>query len=174
MEDYKADIPIDRNNLDEECAKNPAMFQYYGELEAQARGRAKDYERILRTTEAKVSLKVKGMSVAEINLEYGLKLDKNPTDTILKSIVDADPEVEVAWQKMLDAKKEENYYLIARRSFEERSGMLDNLVKLHGQGYFGDKRVSPEIKQIRAKSMGERLRSTIRQERRREENEEME
>lgn len=135
MADYKLDLLIDKNNLDDECVKSASLFGEWATAEELANERVDDAKAYLELVKAEVELGVRGMGVADINTKYGLKLS-GLTEGTVKSIIVVDPGVLEAQQLYYSAKAEAAKLKVATASFAKRHDSLSNLVKLHGQGFF--------------------------------------
>lgn len=136
--DYTEDKQIDKFNLDEECCNQADIFDYWIRLEKFAAGEVDEIETNLAALKSKVELEVKGMDTEEINKVYKLSLSENDkiTDKIATNIRRQDKRVKELIRDFNSAKHNYRIAYAARMSFQTKKEMLDNLTKLHGQGYF--------------------------------------
>lgn len=130
---YSADI--DKNNLDEEAITIPSIFDAFAIKEAEASERWDALKDKLKVVQADVSLKIRGMSIEQINFDFNLQLIKL-TEEVFKQLVYIHPEVIEVYNKIAEARYETRMYSAAKQSIQEKAARLDNLTKLHGQGYF--------------------------------------
>jgi ClpP class serine protease len=132
---YKEQLLINKQALDDECVRSGALYDEWASAEAEAneeRDDAKAYSDLVR---AEVELEVRGMKVEEINSKYSLKLS-SITESTIKSIVSIDARVLEAQQLYAGIRTKAAKLRVAVDSFSKRHDALQNLVKLHGQGYF--------------------------------------
>lgn len=138
MRDYREDAVIDSNNLDFECERNPSLFSEWGDIESEAKDEERRLERKIEVVKAEVGLKYKRMTSSQIQAKYGLNLSKGLTDAVLKMLIEKDPDVEKVYEEYFVARNNASRAFIARKTFEQKKDMLEGLIKLHGQGYFGE------------------------------------
>lgn len=134
MMGYEEDLSIDKNNLDEECVHDAGIYDVWARAEAHAKllfEKAKDR---LKVIEAEVELKIRGMEKDELSLKYNIN---SVTDKAVTAIVLTDPKVREAKKDYLQTQHRVSLTETARRSLDKRGSRLDNLIFLHGQGYFG-------------------------------------
>lgn len=171
---------IDKNNLDEECLVVPAQFDYWATKEVEAaneRDILKDQADILKAdlddAKAKAELEIRGLSPGEINKIFELNLDVSGSLTVgtINSIILRHPDVIVARQIYRDKCNEFRLkasdaavFRVGCKSIEKKMIMLDNLAKLHGQGYFS-KIEGRKFKGQTLEALRKRVAETIRKDR---------
>jgi len=131
---YEEDVVIDKNNLDEECVLDAGIYDAWSRAEVEARkvyDKAKDQ---LKLVEFEVELELRGMTAEAIEQKYNVQSVKEATYTAL---VHTDRRVRRVKEQLLASKAILDATEVARRSLEKRGSRIDNLVYLHGQGYFG-------------------------------------
>lgn len=136
--DYEGDKRIDMFKLDDECAEVPALIDYWIRLEKIAASRVDELETELAALKSLVELEIKGMDIDEINRKYHLELSEGDriTDKMATNIRRQDSRVKEIISTLNAAKFDYKISYAARTTMVTKKEMLDNLVKLHGQGYF--------------------------------------
>jgi hypothetical protein len=132
MRNYKEDIKIDNNKLEEEWTEQASMYQYYAEDYADAvkkRDKAKSW---LEVVHAKVD--------SIIRKDKNKKFDKKPTEGQVKSLIITHPKYKQAQTELIDATYEMNLALGIKTSFEHRKKALENIVSLHITGFHAEPR----------------------------------
>jgi hypothetical protein len=131
----KYDAGIDKHNLDNEAVAVPALFDMFSSKEAEASELWDALKDKMKVLQADVSLKIRGMKLEDINSMFNLELPK-VTEEVFKQLVFIHPEVIKLYNEIAEARYQAKMYASARKSIEEKAARLDNLAKLHGQGYF--------------------------------------
>lgn len=136
--DYQKDKEIDKYDLDNECMVQASIFDYWCRLEKIAASKVDELETNLAALKSLIELEIKGMEIEDINKKYSLELKDGEriTDRMASNIRRQDKRVKEMVDDLRKAKHDYNIALAARMSFQQKKDMLDNLVKLHGQGYF--------------------------------------
>lgn len=113
------EILIDRNMLEEECAKAPGFFDYWQNREA-------DFKTKAENLEASIALAIRRADDKTLKDEFGLS---KITDAAIHAVIRDDKEYQYLRREYLISEAN-------RKSCEKKISMLDVLAKLHGQGYF--------------------------------------
>ena len=171
---YTEDKQVDQNDLDGECCKQSAIFDYWMRLEKFAASEVDELETNLAALKSLIELEVKGLGVKEINKKYKLNLPESGaiTDKIATNIRRQDKRVKEMIAKLNTAKHHYKISYAARMTFQTKKEMLDNLVKLHGQGYFS-KVESNGYHERKAQSQREKLAAVMEENRRKSKDEKL-
>ena len=128
MEDYKSLLKIDKDNLDEECINQPALYDEYA---------------------SQVPDLVYGMEICKVDME-SLKADlykknvslalkdggKKPTDKSLENDILLDRNFRQLQEDYYEAKKKAEKAKVVREAFMQRKEMIRGLIELHNSTYF--------------------------------------
>lgn len=125
---YQKEIQIDEYNLDQEWKRQPALVVKYGEALADAKREADMAKEQLDLTIAEVDTDIRA------NLGEG----KKPTESALANMVTMHADVQSDKQAHIEAKHRVALLSAACSAFDNRRAALENLVKLHGMGYFAE------------------------------------
>jgi len=134
---YEDDLRIDEDALDVEWLDQPSLMQKYIRVTAEA-------DKVL--DEAKEALEY-----CEAELEMGIRADpesygvEKVTDKSVKSAILIQEEHQELSKAVIQAKFEAKIASGAVKSTEQRKTALENLVKLHGQGYFAGPSVPRDL-----------------------------
>lgn len=128
-------VGIDKNDLDRECVETPQDFDSWSRSEIKEQKKKDNLKKKFESVKAEVELELRGMDVKKINAKYKLKLEKK-TEAAIQALILLTDEYEEALDNLNSALYEYRMAGVARKSFEMKKSSLDNLVKLHGQGYF--------------------------------------
>ena len=131
---YLEDIVIDKGKLDDECVRFAGVFDVWARVLAEAERGMDVTKDTLKVVEAQVELEFRKLGSDGLVKEYGVKL----TEQAVVVLVIDDHRVRKAKVAYLNAKYAYDVAKQAVRSFDKKSDRLDNLVKLHGQGYFAE------------------------------------
>lgn len=138
------DIIIDRNDLDSECEKAPAFYQYWSEQES-------NYESELSKYEAELSRAIRSLDEKELREKHGIG---KITDASVASIIKSD-------EQCTYLKDKYNLAQSHRKSWEKKIALLDTLARLHSSGYFAKIESKPNARAMIAESIKEKIRETI-------------
>jgi len=136
LEQAKAEISIDKFNLDEECVRNGASFCYWSDILAGVKKQREILKAHIKEVEAAASLRYRNGDLPE-NYE-----DIKITDKSVSALVDIDQEVKEARRVYFECDEAVNKLEAVVKVLLQRKGLLDNLVTLYQCGYF----VKPEGK----------------------------
>lgn len=149
MGDWSDDAYINKYGLDDEYITMPSLMDKWSTRESKAI-QAEDIishqieimkDRLKRVT-AEANIELRSWPLETINKRLGLKLDRL-TEAVYKDLATLHPDV-VDFQRRIWRKQHQFYKAkavrtdmkTARRSMETKANALDNLTRLHGQGYF--------------------------------------
>jgi len=127
---WHEDLAIDPHRLDEEWLNQPALLMKYSELCAQS---IHDYDDAQHACELTKAQTAHDARIDPDSFEIG-----KPTESAIKEAVALDEECKVATAKMHRAKHITALLQSATRALEQRKCALENLVRLHGQGYYSE------------------------------------
>lgn len=130
---FSEDVVIDIHNLDSECVEYPGLIDIWGGIVAKAEFQNDAAKANLKVAESEIDLSLRKMSTEEIKKVFGLSSTSEQT---YKSLVAVSQKVKDATSASIEAKHRLNVARAAYESVEKKGARLDNLVKLHGQGYF--------------------------------------
>jgi hypothetical protein len=129
----KEDLAIDVNALDQEWLQQSVKFDEYASLA----GKAEDaYDRAkfeLENTNCELDSQIRADPE-----NYGLNPGDRLTESWVTKIIQKQLAYRRAYEHFLKTKSTYKRLSIAVKSFEHRKDALENLVKLHGQGYFSN------------------------------------
>lgn len=129
-------LDIDKESLDEEWLNQPRLYKEYSDLLAEANRDMDDAKNELEITRAE--------------LEQAIRLKPNKfalakvTDNSVKACILAQDEYQTQQRVYLDAKHRADILKGAVAALDHRKRALENLVYLHGQGYYATPRASEE------------------------------
>jgi len=129
MDDFKAELEIDKFKLDEEWVRQSGLYLKYAELATEA---SKTLE------EKKLLLEVKAASrYSSIKSEAEAKNLKT-TEALLKNLVDTNDEIISIKEEVIKA--EYNYKMLQKieMAFNMRKSALENLVFLYTKSYYAE------------------------------------
>jgi len=133
---YARDLIIDEHSLDEEWIKQPRLFMQYAK-ESAVKKREYDITKAkFEVLEAEIDTEVRSDPESYINGKI--------TEKSIKNAVLTNADYLEAQQDLIDLAHELEIMKYAVRSFEQKKSALENLVKLHGQGYYSEP-TSPDV-----------------------------
>ncbi len=142
MKDFKEDIKLDLNTLDECAVGHAYLFGEWSEAYAKAileRDQLKEKITIL-----KAQLDEKIRKTPE---EYGWGQEKAPTEKFIEQQILLSEEHQEAMEQFIQIQYNVNILSAAKESFEHRKYMIGNLSQLYSSNYFANRPVSKEIKE---------------------------
>lgn len=159
MYDYEKEIGIDPDALDVEWLNQPSLFLKYSEACAEARKKLDQAKERLDVVKADLDHRVR-----EDPSVFGVQ---KVTEAAVSSAVTVHREYRESYKKYIDAKYEFDILSRAVQAFEQRKSALENLVRLHGQGYFAGPKEPRELgmewkKKASTKVSNEKVRRGIR------------
>lgn len=148
MNDYNADLQIEKHSLDEEWLKQPALFMRYAEVSADA-----DEARDAAKRQLEVQRAIADSEVRQAAEDAGEKLTEAKV-AVRVALSSAVAEAEALYIK---ACKEARLLSAAVKAFEQRKKALENLAALWSQGYF-----STPSQNTRISKTGDAIRTRLR------------
>lgn len=154
---FKKQLVIDKYALDEAVINQPELYADWACRWADAvndRDRAKDNLSLIR-----------GECDEDIRNrpgDFGWKADKAPTEAFISAAISGHVDYMAANEAYLETVHEVNTLVVAKDSFEQRSKMIGELVKLYVSGYFSgnkaiDKGYAGALEKIVEKDISEAL-----------------
>jgi len=134
LSEFRGQLSIDPDSLEQECVMQPLLFCQIGELAAEARSDAKKAKEHVEYVKAKL----KG-DMRTNPKTYGL--DK-VTDKAVEAAVQAHPDTQEALRDYIESNKAADAMSILQTSAEQRRAMLKNLVELIVHHYYNSGDVS--------------------------------
>lgn len=130
--DYKKDVEIDPNNLEEEWIIQASLFLYYAESHADALHQRDMSKSKMDLTYAKL--------YSEIKKDWEKHFDSKPTEPAIKEWIFSNPLYQKAERTLINASKDANIMLAAKTAFDHRKRALENLVSLRISGFHSEPR----------------------------------
>lgn len=127
--DFKKDIALNRNGLDEEAELNPSLLQHYNDLLAEAKAERDRLDASLKQTMAETEIRIRKSDPKAFGLEKF-------TEAVITSLVETDLEVKSTKKELLDAKEELYTYEGAVDALHDKSDMIKVLTSLWIGGYY--------------------------------------
>lgn len=127
---------INKNELDEECIKQESFYHHHSCDEGDKSEEKDAAKTELEILKADVELEIRSMSIDTINKTYKLSIDKI-TDNVIKALIISNPQVIAASREFDKVKHQHTKSLAIRKSLENRGKMINNLIQLFGQNYYG-------------------------------------
>lgn len=134
----KEKLVIDKNNLDEVLMFQADVFYDVSKEFSEA---------ISRRDDAKMKMD-QCYADTDLNTRENWDGDKKPTEKMIESIIQTDPDYQKTYTDYLKAKNEADQWLIMKEAFQQRSSMIKTLGDLYIAGYWTVKTISsadPEI-----------------------------
>ena len=151
MEDYKKDLKIDEHNLDEECLKQPVLFEMYAQKLTPLYKLRDELKLEVERFAAKLDGVIREVASAEA---------KKLTETMIQNEIIRNPQYGDLQIKYIKVCTEIKEMEIIRDSFQQRRDILKLLVELYIGQYWST--VEPKIlKQQGSESIKERLQEKI-------------
>lgn len=129
---YKEDVKIDPENLENEWMEQPSLFLYYAEAHADAM-HEKDMAK------SRLDLCYARM-YADIKKNWSNHFESKPTEPALKEYIYKSSKYQKAERTLIDAVKSANVMLGAKTAFDHRKRALENLVSLRISGFHSEPR----------------------------------
>jgi len=146
---------IDKDNLDVECVNLPSAYRQYAFMAAEAKRDVQEAKAQLDVTQAELSRDAR----AKPHL-FGLE---KVTETALTGAVLCSKRFPQDQKALLKAQHAYEMCNAVVWALEHKKRALTLLVELHGMGYFGEVRTSPEGKQAIEQMMQAKVRRRRRQ-----------
>lgn len=138
--DYKNELQINQNALDEELIKQPSLFMKYAELSAQARFKRDKAKEYLDLKRAELDGKIR-----ESPAKFGYGGDKKLTEAAISNIIIASDEFKAAQTALNEAALDTGILEAAREAFNHKKSALENLVRLWLGGYWSEAKVPKNV-----------------------------
>lgn len=149
--DFKNDIVIDEFNLDSEWKKQPRLFLQISEEAQKADLSYKKAKENVEVVKAKLYKSIK----TEM-LEEGEKV----TEKALENEILIHDDYHEAFDKMLQRQNEAQLLKAGVLAFEQKKSALENMVKLHIAGYFGEPK-HPQMEEDISTESGKKQRKKL-------------
>lgn len=132
IREYKKDIRINENNLEDEWINQPSLFLYYAEAHAEA-----IHERDLAKAKTEY---VYAIMYSDIKTNWEKSFDNKPTEPAIKESILKHPKYKKSERAFIDASKNMNLMLAAKTAFDHRKMALSNLTSLKIGGFYSEPR----------------------------------
>ena len=126
---FKSDVALNRNGLDEEAELNPSLLQHYNDLLAEAKAERDRLDNQLKQATAEVEIRIRKTEPKALGLEKF-------TDAVVAALVGSDLELKSIKKELLDAKEELYTYEGAVDALHDKSDMIKVLTSLWIGGYY--------------------------------------
>ena len=133
--------PIDRFNLEEECAQHAQLYDEVGNLAVTAKSLTRTAKNELDFLESDLKSKVRKDPES-----YGLK--SKPTNDAISDKVATQEEVRDAKVKHIDACRLSDAFSVLQTAMEQRKGNLRNLVNLYVHNYYSSQNVPGHCREM--------------------------
>lgn len=145
-EQFEKDKTIDPGQLDVECTQQADLFFRYAEQAIKASSEVDRQRFGLKVLEAKLQARVR-----EDPEHYGVV---KVTEAAIDAAVKTHPKYTAAVDGLLTAQEVSSLLDIARETMQMKKGMLEALIKLHGQQYFAGPSVPRDLPAAWLESQG--------------------
>jgi len=132
MRNYKADVQINPNDLEQEWLEQPNLFLHYAEAHVEAMHHKDIVKAKLEYIYSTMYLEVKS--------KWNTHFDQKPTEAAIKELINSDKKYSTANRKYIDACKEVNLFQNIKTAFDHRKRALENLVSLRITGFHSEPR----------------------------------
>ena len=122
--DYMNELKIDIDDLHTEWMNQPLLFMKYSEKAVQSRMAMDKAKEHMEVTRAQLDRRIRKEATAKL------------TEGQISSMIIGEASYSNSVSAYLEAKHHNDLFSAAVKSFEQRKSALENLVKLHIQGYF--------------------------------------
>lgn len=133
---YNDDIKIDETALETEWLNQAARYLKYAELAAAADKEVRRLEERMKVLRSEIILEESNKSVGK----------RSPTGQMIEATFRVHPQHRKLKRKLNDAQHDADILRGAVFAFQQRKTALENLVMLHGQGYFAEPNVKRTIR----------------------------
>jgi len=134
LSEFRGQLSIDPDNLEQECVMQPLLFCQIGELAAEARADAKKAKEHVEYVKARLKGEMRTNPKT-----YGL--DK-VTDKAIEAAVQAHPDTQEAIRDYIESNRAADALSILQTSADQRRAMLKNLVELLVHNFYNSGDVS--------------------------------
>lgn len=138
MNDWKEEIQIDPERLDQEWVRQASLFGKYCSLLAEANKNLDFLKEELNILDAEIKIDI-------VKNPEHYELSK-VTEGTIQAVIIQKPEHKRLVNKIAETKYEADILLAAVRSLDHKKSALENLVRLHGQNYFAGPEVPHHLK----------------------------
>lgn len=152
---YREDLNIDKNYLDEELIEQPQKFMDYVELAANAAEEKDAATDGLEITKAQVEDLIRS-NPEEFNL------DAKPREGAIKAAIVKHPRVRKANKRLIAAKRNLRLLEGAKTAFDHRKTMLSKLTDLRIAGFYSEPRVKKSTKEKMEKETSRGIKRSLR------------
>lgn len=128
MRELSQDVKIDKLGLDEAAAEQAGIYYHWAQEAAEARAARDKADNRVEYRKAEIALNLRRNPPANVKI----------TEASIAELVCADPEIIELEDKLVEANKKLALAEGALRALDHKKSMIDNLVRLHLAGYYGD------------------------------------
>lgn len=147
---YKEELAIDLDALEQEWLMQPKLFMKYSEAASIARRELDEAKETADYTKAELDLTIR----------------KNPerfhlskiTENSIEATIITTPEYIESHKEYIEAQYKYSLLMGAVKAFDQRKDALENLVRLHGQSYFS----TPELPHTTSPEKKDQIKKTLR------------
>lgn len=142
-------VQIDEHKLDREAVRLPTDFIRWAYETAERRRDLDEAKAALEVTQARI-----GKQVRDTPAKFGLE---KCTEGALDNVLATHEEVRAAQKAVAEANHNHNLAQAVVSALEVKKRSIQNLVELHGMGYFGTPRLSESGKEAMRKQHAQRM-----------------
>lgn len=130
--DYKEDIKIDPENLEQEWIEQPSLFLYYSDLYAEASFQKDKKKAFLDYTYSRLYALIKDT--------WNEHFDSKPTEPACKEWITRHKDYRQAEKSFIIAQKNANIMQNVKAAFDQRKYALSNITSLRIGGFYSEPR----------------------------------
>lgn len=131
LEDFRARLPLDRLELEEECCEQAIVYDEIGSWVAEVRARAKIAKEHISFVESELSLEIRKNPV-----DFDLPVDKKPTEGTVVATIKIHEKYKKVFLDYVEADRLANEASTLLISAEQRKSGLRDLVRLYVNNYY--------------------------------------
>lgn len=150
--DFEADLDIDKFRLDLECILHPTKYMKYAKAAAKANKRARIAEERVKTIRSELVNKAK-------------QTDAGKNATTLEAYYRTNPAYKKAKEAWVEAQFEADLLTGAVFAMQAKKGMIESMVKLHGQEYYStptiDNESAEKFNELKQRSARSKIRDRL-------------
>lgn len=132
MRDYRQDIKINENDLEQDWIEQASYFLYYAEAHAEALH--------LRDLAKAKTEYIYAVMYSELKKDWSKIFENKPTEPALKEHIITTSKFKKSELTYINACKDANIMLAAKTAFEHRKAALSNLTSLKIGGFYAEPR----------------------------------
>jgi len=136
---WRSDLEVNSNNLEEEWIIQPSLYMYYSEKYANAVLERDKSKRDLELVEAKLDL--------FIHQNWETEFSKQPSELLRRDYVISQSEYKEKLDLLINANYKVNLLQSAKNAFEHRKKALEQIVTMNITGYHSEPKIKVKPKE---------------------------